>query len=176
MLTGLASLDCSSIHWQQIPNLTALTSLTALTVSVSNIVSNNSDVIWSSLSKLPLLVSLDTAGAVLVRTDFQTVALMTQLTKLHFYGYGDDLRCLSEDINKLSVLTSLQYLHLGFTSSSTLSDVTCQLKHELKQLHNTRNMQYFKVVKREIQKYGDSESDSGICSHLDSDSYDCLNE
>lgn len=178
MLTRLASLDCSSIHWQQFPNLTALTSLTALAVCVSNIVSNHSYVIWSSLSKLPLLVDLNIAGAVLVRTDFQTVALMTQLTKLHFCGYSDNMRFLAEDINTLSALASLQHLHLGFHSSGTWFDITCQIEHELKQLHNTRKMQYFKVFKREFQEYDNSDSDSGMYSDLDSDSscYDSLSE
>lgn len=178
MLPRLASLDCSSIHWQQIPNLIALTSLTALTVFVSNILTFNDDSrsIWSSLSKLPLLVNVDIAEAVLFRTDFLTVALMTQMTKqlLHFCGYGDDLQFLAEDINKLSVLTSLQYLHLGLNSSGTWSDVKGRIKHKLEQLHNinTRNMQYFKVVQREVQEYDDSDSGSDICSHLDSDSYE----
>ena len=44
--------------------------------------------------------------------DFQTVALMTQLTKLEFCGNTINLCCSTEDLNELSALSSLQYLNL----------------------------------------------------------------
>ena len=186
MLTCLGSLDCGWIESQQVLNLTALTTLTALTMSVKDTIFRPFTVmLWSSLSKLPLLVSLDVARAVLDVTDFATVALMTQLTKLCFCGYSNNLCYSAEDFNRLSALTSLQFLHLEFIHGGRWSEAECQLDCALQQLHATGNMQYFQVVKCEVHELDEPGSDNGwdsdlyacnccccMCSQPDSDSCD----
>lgn len=140
------------------------TALTGLTMAVAYDLRHDAEdpvchVIWSSVSKLPLLISLDVNQTYLGVEDFQTVALMTQLTKLHLCSDSINLQCSAEDINRLSAFSSLQCLHLDFMHFGVWSDAVQKLDSALKHLLNRCHMQYFQVVNCECPLEVD-ESDS----------------
>ena len=145
MLTNLKSLKCGYVLLQQVPNLTALTALSALTVSLNEGMKRHApEMIWSSFSKLPSLISFEVDAAHLEVSDFKTIALMTQLTKLHFCGYTTNLHFSAGDLNEFSAL-SLQPLHLEFEGLGWSKSVQ-KLDMRLKRLYDTRSMHYFQVI------------------------------
>ena len=144
MLTRLRSLDCGLLLCRQVLNLTALTTLTALTVFVNNSACHAAhEMFWSSFAKLPSLISLEVDAVLSQVIDFQSIALMT---KLHFSGYSNDLWFSAADLNRMSALISLQHLHLEFEHTGCCSKTVQELDIGLKQLYNTRKMQHFQVV------------------------------
>ena len=186
-LTGLSTLDCGRIQYCQVSTLTLLTALKSLSMSMARDPFDHhaSTTSWSTLSKLPILNTLDVSEAVLDAQHFQIVASMTQLTKLYFCGFSVDLHFSAEDLNKLSALTSLQYLHLEFIHSGIWSQALYDLDIHLKALLQSTTMQYFQVFDNECDSggelYGEAslqreEEDDSLAgwdseSEIDSDSY-----
>ena len=147
----LKSLDCGRTQFSQVPFLTVLTELRGLTMfmSIEWFSHTKSATFWSCLSKLPSLQSLETHGAFLNSEDFHTVALMTQLTKLHFWGWSLNLHFTAEELDSLSALSSLQYLHLDFANDYAWRDAVCELDMSLKTMLQSTRMQYFQIIDRE---------------------------
>ena len=150
-LTQLKSLDCGRTQFSQVPFLTVLTALRGLTMIMRTELFSRTKcaTFWSCLSKLPSLQSLETHGAFLNAEDFQTVALMTQLTKLHFWGYSMNFRFTAEDIDSLSALSSLQYLHLELIHGGEWCGIVSELDMSLKTMLQSTRMQYFQIIDRE---------------------------
>lgn len=149
MLTSLRTLDCGIILRQHVLNLGAATALTGLTMIVDSLLDCSNGHLWSRLSKLPILASLDVRKAFLDVIDFRNVALMTHLTKLHFCGFCYDLEFAAEDVNRLSALTSLKHLHLEFAHSGIWREAIVKLDGDLRQLYNARSMHYLRIVSSE---------------------------
>ena len=156
MLTQLKSLDCGRTQFSQLPYLTVLTALRGLTTIMDMEQSNTtkSATFWTCLSKLPSLQSLETHNVFLNVEDFQTVAVMTQLTKLHFWGWSMNLDFTDEDIDCLSALSSLQYLHLELIHGGEWCGIVSELDMSLKTMLKSTSMQYFQVIDGE---YDDGE-------------------
>jgi len=109
-LTNLRSLDCIRVQHYQVSNLTVLTALSTLTICL--VVDTPFDyqscmAVWSELAKLPHLHTLSVCGHADVK-DFQAIAVLSSLTKLHLEGSTTDVDFRAEDVNKLSALASLQ--------------------------------------------------------------------
>jgi len=103
--------------------------------------------IWSDLAELQHLNSLSVHGdALLDAKDFQAIAFLSCLTKLHFEGFSSDLDFKTEDVTKLSALASLQYLYLEFIHSGRWCDALQELDVHLKTLLKVANMQHFQVI------------------------------
>ena len=167
MLTQLKSLDCGRTQLSQVSYLTVLTALGGLTMIMPTEPFNpaESATFWSCLSKLPSLQSLETHNAFLNAEDFRTVALMTQLTKLHFCGWSMNFHFTAEDIDSLSALSSLQYLHLELIHGGEWCGIVSELDMSLKTMLQSTRMQYFQII--------DGECD---CDEYDSDEYADLYE
>lgn len=101
-------------------NLSVLTTLNALDIYLVHeawLDHQSCIAIWLYLAELQHLNILSVHGeAFLDAKDFQALALLSCLTKLHFEGYTSDLGFKTENVNKLSALASLQYLYLEFIS------------------------------------------------------------
>ena len=194
-LTNLRSLDCTQVHYCQVSNLKLLTALKALTIGLMHVhgMPFNQQpcmAIWSDLAGLTHLNTLSVhSDALLDAKDFQAVALLSCLTKLHFEGFTLDLDFKSEDVNKLSALASLQYFHLQFIHSGRWCDAVVELDIHLRALLKGANMQHFQVISNKcgcVEDYlggfhlqsGDDDSslgewgsDSDVGSDNDSDMY-----
>ena len=101
---------------------------------------------------------------------------MTQLTKLRLCGFSNDLQITPNNLDKLSALTSLQYLHLRFNHSGNWSRLVRELDGDLKQVFNTKALQHFQIVSSrcvpevvaESVLSGSDSSDKGAMDHSDS--------
>ena len=155
VLTQLKSLDCGRTQFSQLPYLTVLTALKGLTMIMAMELFSHTRTatFWTCLSKLPSLQSLETHNTFLNVEDFQTIALMTQLTKLHFWGWSMNLDFTDEDIDSLSALSSLQYLHLELIHGGEWCGIVSELDMSLKTVLQSTSMQYFQII--------DSECDEG---------------
>jgi len=196
-LTNLRSLDCTRVQHCQVLNLTALTALSALTLGLVHDTPFDHQscmAIWSDLAELQHLNSLSVHGdALLDAKDFQAIAFLSCLTKLHFEGFSSDLDFKTEDVTKLSALASLQYLYLEFIHSGRWCDALQELDVHLKTLLKVANMQHFQVISsqydsgdeadhhyvgglhlqpgEENSSSGDWDSDSDMRSDTDLDMY-----
>ncbi len=154
-LTNLRRLDCTLVQYCQVSHLTVLTALQALTIGLMHDIpfdhqSRSHIAIWSDLAELKHLDTLYVhSDAFMDVKDFQAIALLSCLTKLHFEGFTSDLNFKPEDMNKLSALASLQYLYLEFTHSGGWCDAVDELDIHLRALLNGANMQYFEVISGE---------------------------
>jgi len=152
-LTNLRSLDCTLVRYCQVSHLTVLTALKALTIGLVHDTPfdhQSGIAIWSDLADLRQLDTLCVhSDAFLDVKDFQAIALLSCLTKLHFEGFTSDLDFKHEDVNKLSALASLQYLYLQFTHSGRWCDAIEKLDIHLRALLKGANMQYFQVISGE---------------------------
>ena len=113
-LTSLRTLVCGAILLRQLPSLTALTILAGLTMHVEPIQPSHDwwlskcdiddyglyEEFWSGLPKLPFLVSLNAGDAYVNFEIFETIACMTQLTRLRLCGCSDDLQCIPENATR----------------------------------------------------------------------------
>lgn len=130
--------------------LTALKALTIGLVHNTPFDHQSGIAIWSDLAELKHLGTLYVhSDAVLDVKDFQAIALLSCLTKLHFEGFTSDLDFKPEDVKKLSALASLQYLYLEFIHSGGWCDAVDELDIHLRALLNGANVQYFQVVSSE---------------------------
>ena len=94
-LKNLRSLDCTVVRYCQVSNLSVLTTFNALDVYLVHeawLDHQSCIAIWLYLAELPHLNILSVHGeAFLDSKDFQALALLSCLTKLHFEGYTSDL-------------------------------------------------------------------------------------
>ncbi len=169
-LTNLRSLDCTLVQYCQVSHLTVLIALKALTIGLVHDTPSDHQsgvAIWSDLAELKHLDTLYVhSDAVLDVKDFQAIALLSCLTKLHFEGFTSDLDFKPENVNKLSALASLQYLYLEFTHSGGWCDAVDKLDIHLRALLIGANMQYFQVISGECD-YDDEANHQSIGSlHL----------
>ncbi len=180
-LTNLRSLDCHLVRYCQVSDLTVLTALKALTIGLMHGTpsvhqSGSHIAVWSDLAELPHLNSLSVNGdAFLDAKDFQAIALLSCLTKLHFQGFSSDLHFRPEDVNKLSALASLQSLQLEFIHAGRWCDAVDELDIHLRTLLKGANMQHFQVDSIQCDSrdegllMGGWNSDSDMSSDPDSD-------
>lgn len=109
--------------------------------------------------------------------DFQAIALLSCLTKLHFDGFSSDLDFNIGDVNKLSALASLQYLNLQFFHTGQWCVAIDELDIHLKTSLKVENMQLFQVISIKSDRGDDGlmmgawSSDSDMSSDTDSDMY-----
>ena len=105
--------------------------------------------------------------------------------KAGFFSESINLQCSAEDINRLSALSSLQYLHLEFMHFGIWSDAVQKLASALKHLLNSSHMQYFQVVNCDFDEsdsdqqaplQGVPEGSSSGASDVDSDGHDSLTD
>jgi len=151
-LTNLRSLDCMRVHHYEVSTLTVLTALRTLTIYlVDNIPFDNQSCMatWSELAKLPHLHTLSVCGYAFFHVkDFQAIAVLSCLTKLHFEGFTSNLDFGPEDVNKLSALASLQSLSLEFIYCGPRHDAVDELDIHLRTLLNSAKMQHFQVISK----------------------------
>ena len=148
-LNNLRSLDCTLVRYCQVSELSVLTALNALDIYLvpeASFDHQSCTAIWLDLAELTHLSTLSLHGdAFLDAKDFQAIALLSCLTKLHFDGFTLDLNFKPEDVNKLSALASLQYFHLEFTVGRWF-DAVNNLDAHLMALLKGANMQHFQVT------------------------------
>ncbi len=162
-LTNLRSLDCTLVPYCQVLKLSVLTGLSALTIGLMNDIlfdHQSCMAVWSDLAESKHLKSLSVHDdAFLDAKDFQAIAVLSCLTKLHFEGFTSDLHFKPEDVNKLSALASLQYLNLEFIHSGRWCDALDELDDHLNTLMKVANMQVFQVVSSELQSENGDKAD-----------------
>jgi len=151
-LKSLRSLDCIRVQHYEVSTLTVLTALRTLTIYlVDNRPFDYQSCMatWSELAKLPHLHTLSVRGyAFLDVKDFQAIAVLSCLTKLHFEGFTSNLDFRPEDVNKLSALASLQSLSLEFIYRGPRHDAVDELDIHLRTLLNSAKMQHFQVISK----------------------------
>ena len=148
-LNNLRSLDCTLVWYCQVSELSVLTALNALDIYLvpeASFDHQSCTAIWLDLAELTHLSTLFLHGdAFLDAKDFQAIALLSCLTKLHFQGFSSDLHFRPEDVNKLSALTSLQSLQLEFIHAGRWCDAVDELDIHLRPQLKGANMQHFQV-------------------------------
>jgi len=151
-LTNLRSLDCTLVLYCQVSHLTVLTALKTLTIGLMHHIPfdhQSGIAVWLHLAELKHLNSLSVHGdAFLDAKDFQAIAVLSCLTKLHFEGFTSNLDFRPEDVNKLSALASLQSLSLEFIYRGPRHDAVDELDIHLRTLLNSAKMQHFQVISK----------------------------
>ena len=151
-LKSLRSLDCIRVQHYEVSTLTVLTALRPLTLYLVDDMPFRFDyqscmATWSEFAKLPHLHTLSVRGcAFLDVKDFQAIAVLSCLTKLHFEGFDSNFR--PEVVNKLSALASLQSLYLEFIYRGPCHDAVDELDVHLRTLLNSAKMQHFQVISK----------------------------
>ncbi len=171
-LTNLRSLDCTLVRCCQASNLSMLTALNALDICLVHEASfdhqSRTGSIWLDLAELSHLNTLSVHGdASLDAKDFQAIALLFCLTKLHFDGSTSDLDFKPEDVNKLSALAS-QYLSLEFIHNGRWFDAVDVLDIHLRALLKGANMQHSEVLSSECDFDNEADHQSVEGLHLQS--------